>query len=82
MVVLKDDKHVFPPYQGAPLFKESFLKKHPEIKKPLNKLENKISDEDMQMMNYKVTVKNRRFIYSCERLFKSKRVNQITTNAT
>lgn len=22
MVVLKDDKHVFPPYQGAPLFKE------------------------------------------------------------
>ncbi|MFI3192284.1 glycine betaine ABC transporter substrate-binding protein, partial [Staphylococcus aureus] len=55
---LKDDKHVFPPYQGAPLFKESFLKKHPEIKKPLNKLENKISDEDMQMMNYKVTVKN------------------------
>ena len=58
MVVLKDDKHVFPPYQGAPLFKESFLKKHPEIKKPLNKLENKISDEDMQVMNYKVTVKN------------------------
>ena len=24
MVVLKDDKHVFPPYQGAPMFKESF----------------------------------------------------------
>ncbi len=22
MVVLKDDKHVFPPYQGAPLFKK------------------------------------------------------------
>ncbi|EHJ08786.1 ABC transporter permease/substrate-binding protein [Staphylococcus simiae] len=58
MVVLKDDKHVFPPYQGAPLFKEKFLKEHPEIIKPLNKLENKISDEDMQTMNYKVTVKN------------------------
>lgn len=39
MVVLKDDKHVFPPYQGAPMFKEKFLKQHPEIKKPLNKLE-------------------------------------------
>ena len=26
MVVLKDDKHVFPPYQGAPMFKEKFLK--------------------------------------------------------
>ena len=58
MVVLKDDKHVFPPYQGAPMFKEKFLKQHPEIKKPLNKLKGKISDEEMQEMNYKVTVKN------------------------
>lgn len=58
MVVLKDDKHVFPPYQGAPMFKEKILKQHPEIKKPLNKLEGKISDEEMQEMNYKVTVKN------------------------
>lgn len=58
MVVLKDDKHVFPPYQGAPMFKEKFLKEHPEIKKTLNKLKGKISDEEMQEMNYKVTVKN------------------------
>ncbi|WP_114603833.1 ABC transporter permease/substrate-binding protein [Staphylococcus sp. EZ-P03] len=58
MVVLEDDKHVFPPYQGAPIFKESYLKDHPEIKKPLNKLAGKISDEEMQEMNYKVTVKN------------------------
>ncbi|MBL7572711.1 ABC transporter permease/substrate-binding protein [Staphylococcus saccharolyticus] len=57
MVVLKDDKHVFPPYQGAPLFKEKYLKNHPEIKKPLNKLANKITDEQIQEMNYKVTVK-------------------------
>ena len=57
MVVLKDDKHVFPLYQGAPLFKEKYLKNHPEIKKPLNKLANKITDEQMQEMNYKVTVK-------------------------
>lgn len=32
MVVLKDDQHVFPPYQGAPLFKEKYLKDHPEVK--------------------------------------------------
>ena len=57
MVVLKDDKHVFPPYQGAPMFKEKFLKEHPEIKKPLNQLAGKITDEQMQEMNYKVTVK-------------------------
>lgn len=58
MIVLKDDKHVFPPYQGAPILKEKFLKDHPEIKKPLNKLAGKITDEQMQEMNYKVTVKN------------------------
>ena len=57
MVVLKDDQHVFPPYQGAPLFKEKYLKDHPEVKKPLNKLANRITDEEMQEMNYKVTVK-------------------------
>ncbi|MCD8827417.1 ABC transporter permease/substrate-binding protein [Staphylococcus gallinarum] len=59
MVVLKDDKHVFPPYQGAPMFKEKYLKEHPEIKKTLNQLANKISDEDMQQMNYDVTVKKK-----------------------
>jgi osmoprotectant transport system permease protein len=40
------------------MFKEKFLKEHPEIKKALNQLSNKITDEQMQEMNYKVTVKN------------------------
>ena len=56
MVVLKDDQHVFPPYQGAPLFKEKYLKTILKLK-PLNKLANRITDEEMQEMNYKVTVK-------------------------
>ncbi|MQS97444.1 ABC transporter permease/substrate-binding protein [Companilactobacillus halodurans] len=60
LVVLKDDQHFFPPYQGAPLMKESFAKKHPEIVKSLNKLSNKISTEDMQKMNYQVTVKHKK----------------------
>ncbi|WP_217971819.1 ABC transporter permease/substrate-binding protein [Staphylococcus xylosus] len=59
MIVLEDDKHVFPPYQGAPMFKTSYLKEHSEIKKPLNRLAGKISDEDMQAMNYDVTVKKK-----------------------
>ena len=36
---------------------KKFLKEHPEIKKPLNQLAGKITDEQMQEMNYKVTVK-------------------------
>ncbi|KRN99322.1 ABC transporter permease/substrate-binding protein [Companilactobacillus kimchiensis] len=58
LVVLKDDKNYFPPYQGAPLMTEKFATKYPEIKKTLNKLSGKISATDMQKMNYLVTVKH------------------------
>lgn len=57
MVVLKDDKKSFPPYQGAPLFKKAFIKEHPDVEKALNQLEGKISDEEMQEMNYRVAEK-------------------------
>ncbi|GEO47898.1 ABC transporter permease/substrate-binding protein [Companilactobacillus kimchii] len=60
LVVLKDDKHFFPPYQGAPLMNESFAKKNPGVVKSLNKLAGKISAEDMQKMNYQVSVKNKK----------------------
>ncbi|GHV97595.1 ABC transporter permease/substrate-binding protein [Lactobacillus nasalidis] len=58
LVALKDDKKFFPPYQGAPLMKTSFAKKHPGIVKSLNKLAGKISEKDMQQMNYQVSVKH------------------------
>ena len=60
MVVLKDDKHLFPPYQGAPLLKNSTIKKYPEVVKALNTLSNQITDEEMQTMNYEVAYKNKK----------------------
>ena len=57
MVVLKDDKHLFPPYQGSPIMREETLKKYPELKNILEKLSGKISDEEMSSMNYRVSVK-------------------------
>ena len=57
MVILKDDKHLFPPYQGSPMMREETLKKYPELKKILEKLSGKISDEEMSTMNYHVSVK-------------------------
>ena len=57
MVVLKDDKHLFPPYQGSPMMREETLKKYPELKNILEKLSGKISDEEMSLMNYRVSVK-------------------------
>ncbi len=58
LVALKDDKSFFPPYQGAPLVSEKLLTKYPEIRKTLNKLAGKISETDMQKMNYRVSVKH------------------------
>ena len=59
-ILLKDDKHFFPPYQGAPLMNSDFAKKNPKVVKSLNKLAGKISAEDMQKMNYQVSVKNKK----------------------
>jgi osmoprotectant transport system permease protein len=55
--VLKDDKNFFPPYQGAPLMRNETAKKYPEIVQALDKLNGKITDEEMREMNYKVAVK-------------------------
>lgn len=55
--ILEDDKSMFPPYQCAPLLRKETLEKYPELKKILNKLGGKISDAEMQEMNYAVNAK-------------------------
>lgn len=59
LTVLKDDKHLFPPYQGAPLMSEKLLKKYPKLKKILNQLGGKITSEEMSQMNYQVAVEGK-----------------------
>ncbi len=59
LVTLKDNKNLFPPYQGAPLFKKKLLQKHPELKKILNRLAGKITESQMSDMNYQVKVKGK-----------------------
>ncbi|OPA77098.1 glycine/betaine ABC transporter permease [Campylobacter pinnipediorum subsp. pinnipediorum] len=59
LVVLNDDKHIFPPYQGAPLIKENTLKKYPKLKSMLEVLAGHISTKDMSDMNYAVRAKGR-----------------------
>jgi len=53
LVVLKDDKGIFPPYYAAPIVRESSLKKFAELEKILNLLANKINDSVMTALNYK-----------------------------
>jgi osmoprotectant transport system permease protein len=59
LVVLEDDKNLFPPYQGAPLLRKETADKYPEIVQALNKLAGKISDDEMRRMNYQVNVEGK-----------------------
>ena len=59
LVVLEDDKQLFPPYQGAPLMKAELLEKHPELEAILNKLAGKITESQMSQMNYQVGVEGK-----------------------
>ena len=59
LVVLEDDKQLFPPYQGAPLMKAKLLEKHPELEAVLNKLAGKITESQMSQLNYQVGVEGK-----------------------
>ena len=52
--ILDDDKHIFPPYNAAPLIRNEILLKYPEIENVLNLLSGKINDSIMTELNYKV----------------------------
>lgn len=52
LVVLEDDLKFFPPYDCSPLATNELLKTHPEVKKILEKLVDKVSTEEMQKLNY------------------------------
>ncbi|MBL4953955.1 ABC transporter permease subunit [Neobacillus sp. YIM B02564] len=52
--LLKDDKHFFPPYYAVPIIKEKTLQEHPELKKVLNSLAGKLTEDKMRELNYRV----------------------------
>ena len=54
LVVLKDDKGLFPPYHVAPVVREDVLQAHPEVATVLNKLAPKLTDSIMQQLNGEV----------------------------
>src|ERR1700743_451396 len=53
LVVLNDDKGIFPPYYAAPIVREDALKRFPDLEKILNLLAGKINDSVMTALNYK-----------------------------
>jgi osmoprotectant transport system substrate-binding protein len=59
LFVLADDKHYFPPYEAVSVIRERTVQQHPEVVRALSDLANKISDSEMQQMNYEVDGRHR-----------------------
>jgi osmoprotectant transport system substrate-binding protein len=54
LFVLEDDRNYFPPYEAVPVLREQTLRLHPEVGQALAQLAGKISDQEMQRLNYSV----------------------------
>jgi osmoprotectant transport system substrate-binding protein len=59
LVILADDKHYFPPYEAVPIVREGTLARHPEMRAAIAELAGKITDAQMQKMNYAVAGEGR-----------------------
>lgn len=59
LFVLEDDRHYFPPYEAVPVIRAQTLQRHPELAQVLAELAGKISDEEMQRLNYAVEGQHR-----------------------
>ncbi len=59
LFVLEDDRHYFPPYEAVPVVRRQTLEQHPEVARVLAELAGKISDQEMQQMNYAVDGQHR-----------------------
>jgi osmoprotectant transport system substrate-binding protein len=59
LVLLEDDKHLFPPYQVAPVVRQEALDANPGIRDALNALAPKLTNATMQRLNYEVSGKQR-----------------------
>ncbi len=54
LVVLEDNKAIFPPYYAAPVVRTEVLEKYPELAPTLNKLAGLINDSVMTELNYRL----------------------------
>jgi osmoprotectant transport system substrate-binding protein len=59
LVILEDDKQLFPPYQIAPVVRQETLDANSKLASALNALSPKLTTEVMQRLNYEVSGKQR-----------------------
>jgi len=59
VTVLQDDRHYFPPYEAAPVVRAETLAAHPGMRQALEELAGRLTDRDMQKLNYELDGKHR-----------------------
>ena len=59
LFALEDDRHYFPPYEAVPVIRQQMLQAHPEVGQILAELGGRISDAQMQQLNYAVDGEHR-----------------------
>jgi osmoprotectant transport system substrate-binding protein len=52
LFVLEDDRHYFPPYEAVAVIRQQTVRQHPEVAAAVAELGGKISDQEMQRLNY------------------------------
>ena len=52
LFVLEDDRRYFPPYEAVAVVRQQMLQQHPDVAQALADLGGKISDQEMQQLNY------------------------------
>jgi osmoprotectant transport system substrate-binding protein len=52
LFVLEDDRHYFPPYEAVAVIRQQTLQQHPQVAQAVADLAGKISDQEMQKLNY------------------------------
>jgi len=52
LFVLEDDRHYFPPYEAVAVVRQQTVLLHPEVAQAIAELAGKISDREMQQLNY------------------------------
>jgi len=72
LTVLADDKDYFPPYEAVPVVREKAIALHPEIVGAIEELAGKISDKEMQKMNYEVVGQQRQASVVASEFLKAK----------
>lgn len=61
LVVLEDDKHIWPEYYAVPIIRNDTLEKYPEIDKILKDLNACLTDDEMQRLNWEIDGNKKEF---------------------